>query len=79
MPLCKKECELASISRTVIDSLSTTAGGRKVSLKVEERISATCDPDLVRRVLQNILANALKFTPATAAIDIDVSLEEGAA
>jgi signal transduction histidine kinase len=73
MPLNKTECKLSAISMTVIDSLSSMAGKRRVSLLADNAITAKCDSELIRRVLQNLLANALKFTAPDGSIEVKIT------
>lgn len=51
--------------RFAVDALSTHAEGRAVGLEVEaEPVACWGDAQLVRRVLLNLVSNALKFSPA---------------
>ncbi|MEI7730941.1 MAG: hybrid sensor histidine kinase/response regulator [Verrucomicrobiota bacterium] len=77
MPLAKKECDLAQIAQTALASLGALASGRQVSLSLSatEPVPAVCDPDLIRRVIENLLGNALKFSPATGAVQLAVTRE----
>ena len=65
MPLQYNECDLAEIARVVIAQLQLLRGGRTVTLACAEGTPrVTADRDLLARVVQNLLGNALKFTPA---------------
>jgi signal transduction histidine kinase len=73
MPLNKTRCELTELSRIVIDSLSSVAGARLVNLCTEGVIEAECDQELIRRVLQNLLGNAFKFTRPDGTVDVRIT------
>ncbi|HVW86363.1 MAG TPA: CHASE3 domain-containing protein [Bryobacteraceae bacterium] len=53
---------LSSIADSVIDSLLRAEPGRDVEVVVEPDLEVNADPQLMRVVLDNLLANAWKFT-----------------
>ncbi len=64
MKLDVKDCDLAAVCREVMDSLKPLAGSRLLSLEgVTAPVKVPADRELVARVLQNLLANAIKFAP----------------
>lgn len=70
------ECDVVDICREVMKKLSSLVRDRKISLiapPVPRTILA--DFDLVTRVIQNLLGNALKFTPRSG--KIFVTVEDG--
>jgi signal transduction histidine kinase len=73
MPLQRTPGDLVELARSVQASLSTLAGGRRFQLSGPASLPATFDPELIQRVLNNLLVNAIKFTPDGA----DVGLELG--
>jgi PAS domain S-box-containing protein len=74
MPLNLGEHDVSDIVQTAIQALAAAMGERKVTqdLAVDGQI-AFCDEDLVRRVVSNLLTNALKFTPAKGSITVRVA------
>jgi PAS domain S-box-containing protein len=62
----------------VASLLQPEAHGRQVTWKIERLPAAHCDPVLIKQVLQNLIANALKFTRPRecAVIEIDSRQEE---
>jgi signal transduction histidine kinase len=62
MPLNKTPCDLATTAQTVMDSLGSLAGDRRMTLSASEPVLACYDRDIVSRILTNLLHNALKFT-----------------
>lgn len=58
------DCDARALGREVVESLAAITEGRKLSLAPSEgELLAWLDRELLFRVLQNLVANALKFTP----------------
>jgi signal transduction histidine kinase len=77
MPVRREECDLGAMAREVISQLQLLRGGRTLRLTGGENAKhVSADRDLISRIMQNLLGNALKFTPEESGlitIDIDVS------
>jgi len=54
--------DVSAIAQEILDELAATSPGRAVQSHVEADLSADADPVLIRNALQNLLANAWKFT-----------------
>ncbi|HEU5103787.1 MAG TPA: ATP-binding protein, partial [Roseiflexaceae bacterium] len=70
--------EVAALVRGAIAPFEATAAERGVSLIVDlpdAPPQVLADPDRVRQVLHNLVANALRYTPAGGAITLAASLE----
>jgi two-component system sensor histidine kinase/response regulator len=76
MPLQKNRCNLAATAQTVIDSLNTVKADRSLTLVAPEPVFATCDPEVVGRILTNLVTNALKFTNPNDVVKIMVDKSE---
>src|ERR1700690_1907430 len=68
--------QLKSIVAEVIAILQPDSEGRQVEWLVHDLPVVECDPVLVKQVLQNLLANALKFTRPRGRAVIEVSHKE---
>ena len=67
------ECDVVDMCREVMAKLSSLTRDRKLSLMasaMSQKVQADCD--LIIRVLQNLLGNAIKFTPRTGKISVIV-------
>jgi signal transduction histidine kinase len=69
MPLKLEEAQLGEIMEAALESLAGLTKDRDVAIdEASQAVTASVDKDLLRRVVANLLGNALKFTPADAAI-----------
>jgi two-component system, sensor histidine kinase and response regulator len=74
MPLDKREHDLAQIARTVQGAFGAVSRDRALELSVAGPVLLSCDGELVRRVLENLVGNAIKHTSSGGAIRIAVSV-----
>jgi signal transduction histidine kinase len=76
-PNCRG-CDLVLLAREASNLLSGIRGGRTVLIEPEtDSIPASIDPDLISRVLQNLIGNALKFTGPDGEVKIRLGHEDG--
>lgn len=78
MPLHKTQCDLAKTAQEVIHSLAASAAGRHLRLSAPDPVIALCDADILRRIISNLVGNALKFSPKEGEIDISIAREQAA-
>ncbi len=64
MPLHPQECDAVALARESVTRLKSLIAGKTVTLNGPDVLRVKADPDLLFRVFQNLVANALKFTPA---------------
>jgi PAS domain S-box-containing protein len=67
--------DLVQTSRDAIDSLGGLTADRAVVVEAEEEVQAAYDEAIVTRVVTNLVANALRFTPDDAPVSVVVRTE----
>lgn len=78
MPLHRKACDLTEILRTAVAPVQKLEGKQRVILHLPGvPVPAPCDADLIRRVVANLVSNALKFTPHDGHITVSAAVSEG--
>jgi len=71
-PLQKEPVDVTALARTILQELRSQDPARLVETRVEEGLSATADPGLLRSALDNLLGNAWKFTAKKAGARIEL-------
>jgi len=79
-PIVHDAVDVAQAARSVLDELAGRAFARRVKLTVSlpEAARARADAHAVRRILTNLVLNALEFTPDGGQVRVQVRIEEGA-
>jgi CheY-like chemotaxis protein/nitrogen-specific signal transduction histidine kinase len=80
MRLKTQTVDAATIAREVIESVKPSADAKGVSVVVSTPTGGcklVADPDRLRQVLWNLLANAVKFTPEGGEVHLDVTPDAG--
>ena len=75
MKLNLKRATLGPIIEAAVDAARPGAEAKKISLEIrrtDEDIPVFIDPDRILQVMGNLLANAIKFTPAGGAITVQL-------
>lgn len=73
---CRQEHDLSEIIGQVEKMLQKRAKTKKISLQVRDilpGLAVYCDEEKLRRVLINLLVNAIKFTPVEGKVEISVA------
>lgn len=73
MPLRLEAHDIARIAREAADRFAPVLGSRTFRCDMPaEPVAVSCDADVIRRVLENLISNALKFTLADGTIRVTV-------
>jgi signal transduction histidine kinase len=77
MPLRMEPQDIGQIAREAAHRFSPVLGNRTLHCEVPpDPVLVSCDADVIRRVLENLINNALKFTKSDGTIYVDVEPEE---
>ena len=78
-PLTNRTVKLARLVREVLDEFSSEREGRKVEVRLGFLPDCVGDPEFLKQVFMNLLANAFKFTRGRqqALIEVDCRGEQG--
>jgi signal transduction histidine kinase len=69
-PLARDLVDVAVLAKTITDECADL--GHAISYSGPQRVVVSCDHDLVRRVLENVIGNAAKFASATEVVVSDL-------
>ncbi len=74
MKLQRETCDLGALIRALLATTPPLPGNRTVTLDAPEAsLAVSVDAGLIRRVLQNLLSNALRYTPSGGDVRVAVT------
>ncbi len=73
MPLRRARTDLVAMAEQAVAAVHNLAPGRRVEVRGNLSTEVDCDPQVVRRVLENIIGNGLKHTPGGGALEVEVT------
>jgi two-component system sensor histidine kinase/response regulator len=78
LPLERRLADLRGLAAAAVAALGPPPSFHRISITITgEPTEVRCDVSLVRRVIVNLLANAVRFSPAGSTVEISVAAEEG--
>jgi len=73
-----EEVDLGLIAGKVLQKLEALKGDKELNLEApDDPVTLTCDSDLIRRTVQNLVGNSLKFTPDGGSVKVKLDTIEG--
>jgi signal transduction histidine kinase len=73
-PLQQQACDLNSLIHNSICELGSLTKSHQLCVPTTKNsVPAFCDPEVIERVLTNLIANAIKFTPEGGKIEISIT------
>ena len=73
MPLRLERCDIVRIARKAVERFAPVAQDRHLDCDVPaDPVFVNCDDDVIRRVLENLISNAIKFTKSDGTISVAV-------
>jgi two-component system sensor histidine kinase/response regulator len=73
LPLHPADHDLSAMVEDVCSTVGTLDKGRSIRLEIPGPVTVRCDGALVKRVLENLVGNAIKHTPAGVGLTVAVS------
>jgi signal transduction histidine kinase len=74
LKLTPRACDLAAVARDMIELYAGTSSRHELRLSVPaEPVVVVCDPTRVAQVLENLVSNAIKYSPAGGAVDVTLA------
>jgi signal transduction histidine kinase len=74
MPLNPRVCSLIELARKAAEAVAVLAGAKRLTLEVGgDSVNVNVDSEIMHRVFVNLLGNAIKFSPESGLIRIDIS------
>ena len=79
MPIRRAVWNLTDMAQDVRAVLGAIDADRRIDIESAGAVEASCDGALVRRVIENLVTNALRHTPAGSPIRVSIASAEGRA
>ncbi|MGH9411869.1 MAG: sensor histidine kinase [Vicinamibacterales bacterium] len=73
MPIHRAAADLSALARSVVGGLRVLQPTRHVSVVAEGEVVCRCDAELTRRILENLVSNAMKHTSIEGRVRVTVS------
>ena len=73
MPLKKEESDIKATVEKGIEMLGGLLVDHRVEVNSKEDVKTSLDPDVIKRVVANLVGNAAKFTPSGKKIEVSVT------
>lgn len=75
IPIVRQPASLTDLTRTALDEMEAGHPGREIAATFAGDPRGEWDGDRLAQVVQNLVSNALKYSPPTTAVQVDVRAE----
>ena len=73
MPVRRSVTDLAVLAKAVVPRVRILQPTRTIAVETHGDTSCNCDPELTRRIVENLVSNAMKHTPVEGAVRVVIS------
>jgi signal transduction histidine kinase len=73
MPVRRSVTDLSLLARSVVTAIHILQPTRDIAVEAQGDSMCSCDPELTRRVIDNLVSNAMKHTPIAAPVRVVIS------
>ncbi len=73
MPVQRSSTDLTALAESVVASIRVLQPSRAIVVESGGESPCTCDPELTRRIIENLVSNAIKHTPIWGRVRIVLS------
>ena len=77
MPVERSVWDLTRVARDVCAALAAMDRDRSIDVESTAAIEATCDGGLVRRIMENLVSNGIRHTPAGSRLRVSIASADG--
>jgi K+-sensing histidine kinase KdpD len=75
LPLQRSPTDIAEVARTVTRAMAALDPSRHIEIRARKAVVCVCDGELMRRIIENLVSNAIKHTDPCGHIVVQVSSE----
>jgi signal transduction histidine kinase len=73
LPLQRTATDIAPLARQVVHALGTLDPTRHMEVRARMPVVCRCDPELMRRIIENLVSNAVKHTPLGGKVVVEIA------
>ena len=73
LPLSLEECDLSGVATEVVEHLNSLEPEERLTVESGGPARVVCDEQVIRRILENLVSNAIKHTPGSDPVTVRVT------